>query len=151
MRDLPDRADSGARNSCSSQASLARGPLGHLMASRNPPAVTMSTNFVNRSISSAADSSQASHPQEGKGLVTHRPKRRKSPGKSENATVIGAAFESTGVSWTDGRAMPLSPSSSSSKPYPSTRTTSKVSSSLLIISIMAECSGSKRSGLVTRP
>ena len=104
MRDLWERLVSGERNSDSSQPSPAKGPLGHLMASRNPPAVTMSTNSVNRSISSGADSSQASQPQDGKGSVHQRPKRTKRPGKLVNATVIGAALESAGVSRTEGRA-----------------------------------------------
>ena len=71
------------------------GAKGRCTASRNPPAVTQLTNSVSRSISSSADSSHASQPQPGKGSMCHRPKRTWSPGKSENATVIGAASEST--------------------------------------------------------
>ena len=81
--DCLDRCNSGAPNSDFSQPSPTNGSAGHRTASPNPPVVTLSTIMVSRSISSSADSSQASQPQTGNRSVLHRPNRTCSPGKSE--------------------------------------------------------------------
>ena len=120
-------------------------------ASRNLPAVTSSIMSVSRSISSSADSSQASQPQTGKGSMYHRPNRIRRPGNAVNTTETGAASGSFGVSLTSARARSRPLSSFSSKPNPSARSTSKSLSSRSMIANIAVCNGRNRSGLVTRP
>ena len=64
---------------------------------------------------------------------------------------MGAASGSLGLSLTHGRARTRPFSSSSSRPYPSVRSTSKPSASRPTISSMVECKGRKRSTFVRRP
>ena len=86
---------------------------GTCIDSRNPPETTDSTILVICSIEPSAVSSQASQPQLGNGSVRQEPNLRCSPGKSVNATTIGAACGSCGTSLTGGRASLILASSSS--------------------------------------
>ncbi len=77
-----------------------------------------------RSASPSTVSPHASHPQAGKAVRYHRPKRAWSPGNAEKTMTSGAADEFVGVSLTLGPASSERASSSESRSCPSSRATS---------------------------
>ena len=105
LEELPkplEELPTGDQNSAFVQPCPREGINGRWTVSRNLPAVTASTMLLSRSISSSVDSAQASQPQTGKSSVCHRPKRTCRPGKAVNATAMGAASGSMGLSLTHG-------------------------------------------------
>ena len=121
---VEDLRSSGDQNCASTQPEPNGDTGGISIASRNLPALTSPNISLSLSISSSTDSSQASHPQTGKGSLYHRPSLIRSPGNWVNTMAIGADSGSVGMSFTPGRARSIPLSSSSSRPYPSVRSTS---------------------------
>jgi len=120
------------------------------IASRKRPAVRLSIIDSKRSTSLAAVSSHASHPHVGKAAVHQRPQRTTIPGKSENATTMGAAPASLGTRLTLGRASFMLCSNSGSRPYPSARLASNSRSNRSSNSAATRCRDPNRSASVTR-